>query len=33
MKITVIQNASPVRKPQNFCPWVADEAVRSDKKN
>jgi len=25
MKITVIQKASPVRKPQNFCPWVIDE--------
>jgi len=24
MKITVIQKASTVRKPQNYCPWVAD---------
>ena len=33
MKITVIQKASTVRKPQNFCPWVSDEAgPRSEKK-
>jgi hypothetical protein len=30
MKITVIKKASTVRKPQNFCPWVADDA---EKKN
>jgi hypothetical protein len=34
MKITVIKKASTVRKPQNFCPWVSDDAVEcSAKKN
>lgn len=34
MKITVIQKASTVRKPQNFCPWVADDAAENtNKKN
>jgi hypothetical protein len=32
MKITVVKKASTVRKPQNFCPWVSDEATR-DKTN
>ena len=32
MKITIIQKASTVRKPQNFCPWVTDEAVRTETK-
>jgi hypothetical protein len=30
MKIAVIKKASTVRKPQNFCPWVSDDA---DKKS
>jgi hypothetical protein len=29
MKITVIQNAASTRKPQNFCPWLVDEAPRT----
>ena len=33
MKIRVIQKASPVRKPQNFCPWVSDSDGTQDKKN
>jgi hypothetical protein len=33
MKITVVNKASTVRKPQNFCPWLSDEAVRSEKKD
>jgi hypothetical protein len=26
MKITVIKKASTTKKPQNYCPWVSDEA-------
>ena len=26
MKITVIKKAATTRKPQNFCPWVTEEA-------
>ena len=33
MKITVVQKASTVRKPQNYCPWVADNNGSQDKKN
>jgi hypothetical protein len=33
MKITVIKKASSTRKPQNFCPWVIDDAQPVDKKN
>jgi hypothetical protein len=33
MKIKVIQKASPVRKPQNFCPWVSEDFGRADKKS
>ena len=29
MKITVIKKATTTRKPQNFCPWVVEEAPRS----
>jgi hypothetical protein len=29
MKITVIKKAATTRKPQNFCPWVVEEAPRS----
>jgi hypothetical protein len=25
MKITVINKAKSVKKPQNFCPWYIDE--------
>ena len=25
MKITVVKKAQPIRKPQNFCPWIIDE--------
>jgi hypothetical protein len=25
MKITVINKAKSIRKPQNFCPWVVDD--------
>ena len=25
MKITVVNKKNPVRKPQNFCPWVIDD--------
>ena len=32
MKITVIKKAATTRKPQNFCPWVVDEAPRTDSK-
>jgi len=33
MKITVIQKASTVRKPQNYCPWIADaDGPRPDNK-
>jgi hypothetical protein len=33
MKITVIKKAATTRKPQNFCPWVIDEAAPTgDKK-
>jgi len=31
MKITIIKKATTTRKPQNFCPWIADDF--SDKKN
>ena len=27
MKITVIKKAATTRKPQNFCPWVVEEAL------
>jgi len=33
MKIRVIQKASPVRKPQSFCPWVSENDGTQDKKN
>jgi hypothetical protein len=34
MKIKVIKKAAPIRKPQNFCPWVVDDgAPRTDKTN
>lgn len=26
MKITVIKKASTTKKPQNYCPWVSDDA-------
>jgi hypothetical protein len=26
MKITVIKKASSTRKPQNFCPWMIEDA-------
>jgi hypothetical protein len=26
MKITVIKKAATTRKPQNFCPWVQEDA-------
>jgi hypothetical protein len=26
MKITVIKKATSTRKPQNFCPWVIEDA-------
>ena len=29
MKITVIKKAATTRKPQNFCPWVIEEAPRT----
>jgi hypothetical protein len=29
MKITVIKKATTTRKPQNFCPWVVEDAPRS----
>jgi hypothetical protein len=29
MKITVIKKAATTRKPQNYCPWVVEEAPRS----
>jgi hypothetical protein len=29
MKITVIKKATTTRKPQNYCPWVVEEAPRS----
>lgn len=32
MKITVIKKAATTRKPQNFCPWVIDEAPRAETK-
>lgn len=25
MKITIVSKKQPVRKPQNFCPWLSDE--------
>jgi hypothetical protein len=31
MKINVIKKAATTRKPQNFCPWVADDIY--EKKN
>jgi hypothetical protein len=31
MNITVIKKAATTRKPQNFCPWIADDIA--DKKN
>ena len=32
MKITIINKASTVRKPQNYCPWLSDDAVRATAK-
>jgi len=32
MKITVIKKASTSKKPQNYCPWVSEDAPRDDKK-
>ena len=32
MKITVIKKASTSRKPQNFCPWIQEEAPQDVKK-
>jgi hypothetical protein len=29
MKITVIKKATSTRKPQNYCPWIVEEAPRS----
>jgi hypothetical protein len=29
MKITVIKKAATTRKPQNFCPWIIEEAPRT----
>jgi len=31
MKITVIKKASTNRKPQNFCPWVQEDAPQDKK--
>jgi hypothetical protein len=31
MKITIIKNATKTSKPQNFCPWMAEDLA--DKKN
>ena len=32
MKITVINKASTIRKPQNFCPWIVRTTRRSRNK-
>jgi hypothetical protein len=29
MKITVIKKAATTRKPQNYCPWIVEEAPRT----
>lgn len=29
MKITVIKKAATTRKPQNYCPWMVEEAPRN----
>ena len=29
MKINVIKKAATTRKPQNYCPWVIEEAPRT----
>lgn len=29
MKITVIKKATTKAKPQNFCPWILEEAPRT----
>ena len=31
MKITVIKKASTTKKPQNYCPWVSDDAPQQEK--
>jgi len=32
MKITVIKKASTSKKPQNYCPWISEEAPQDSKK-
>ena len=29
MKIIVVKKATTTRKPQNYCPWVVEEAPRT----
>jgi len=31
MKITVIKKASTTKKPQNYCPWISDDAPQEKK--
>jgi len=31
MKITVIKQANPIRKPQNYCPWMVDDYGKNEK--
>jgi len=31
MKITVVKQANPIRKPKNFCPWAVDDYGKDEK--
>ena len=31
MKITVVKQASPIRKPKNYCPWMVDDYGKDEK--
>ncbi len=30
MKLTVIKKATTTRKPQNYCPWIVEQAPRNN---
>ena len=31
MKIIVVKQANPIRKPKNLCPWVVDDYGKDQK--
>ena len=30
MKITVVKQPNPIRKPSNYCPWIVDDYGKTE---